>query len=257
MVEVYYAPALAGLDGVTHGFFGRSGGVSDGIYSELNCGVGSRDNDGDVAENRRRVAENLAIEPENLLSPYQVHSDIALAVRGPWSGRERPRADAFVTDAAGLAVAITTADCTPVLFADPVARIVGAAHSGWKGAVGGVLEATVARMEDLGAVRKRILAAIGPCISQPNYEVGAEFEADFVNKSPGYTKFFRVPDGQSRPHFDLPGFVAARLAACGLAHIESIALCTYENESNFFSYRRATHRSEPDYGRQISAILLK
>lgn len=257
MLEPLTAETLAQHDFVAHGFFTRRGGVSQGIYESLNGGVGSRDAPDAVRENRARIARHLGVAPERLLSPYQIHSDQALIVDRPWPPGERPRADALITRTPGLAIAVSTADCAPVLLLDPVARVIGAAHAGWKGALGGILEATLAGMEGLGARRKDIIAAIGPAISQQNYEVGPEFEAAFRDRSDSYSAFFNRPDGSQRPHFNLPGFIEERLRLAGLNHIEQLGLCTYENESILFSYRRACHRKEPDYGRQITAILLK
>lgn len=225
--------------GVPHGFFGRAGGVSTGIYASLNCGPGSSDARADVTENRRRVSQALG---GTLLTLYQIHSAQAVMVTEPWE--HGPQADAFATNVTGLALGILTADCAPVLFADVEAGVIGAAHAGWKGALAGVTDAAIAAMESLGAQRSRIAAAIGPCISQANYEVGPEFRARFDSK------FF------AGRHFDLEGYVAERLADAGIATVARLSACTYARESDFFSYRRATHRGENDYGRQVSAIML-
>jgi YfiH family protein len=227
------------LSGVTHGFFGRSGGVSEGIFASLNCGPGSGDARAAVTENRLRVSQVLG---GRLLTLYQIHSAEAVVVTEPWE--QGPQADAMATGVPGLALGILTADCAPVLFADAEARVIGAAHAGWKGALGGVTESAIAAMERLGARRAHIAAAIGPCISQANYETGPEFRERFD------AKFF------AGRNFDLEAYVAERLAAAGIASVERLDACTYAREDDFFSYRRATHRGEKDYGRQVSAIVL-
>jgi YfiH family protein len=251
------ADCIADAKGIAHGFFTREGGVSEGIYAGLNCGAGSKDDRARVSENRARVARHLGASPAHLLTCYQVHSADALVVTEPWTFETMPRADGLVTNVPGIAVGALAADCAPVLFADPDARVVAAAHAGWKGALGGILEATVATMERLGARRSRIRAALGPCIGPEAYEVGPEFEERFLAIDPEHARFFRRPEGAERPRFDLPAFVLARLAAAGLDTVESCTACTYGNEQHLFSYRRATHRREPDYGRQISAIALR
>ncbi len=259
MIEPFTARCLADIPGLNHGFFTRSGGTSEGIYASLNCGIGSRDERGRVQENRARVAAHLGTTRERLLTLHQVHSADALAVSEPWSigpGQPLPKADALVTATPGLAVAALAADCAPLLFADPKARIVAAAHAGWKGALGGIIEATIASMTRRGAKARNIRAALGPCIGRDAYEVGPEFEATFLAADPNNQRFFHWPPGGQRPHFDLPGFVLARLAAAGLAEVETCSRCTYAHERELFSFRRSVHRSEPDYGRQISAIVL-
>jgi hypothetical protein len=248
------AENLAGLPGVRHGFFGRAGGVSTGLYGSLNCGPGSGDAPAAVAENRARVAAALAPGAE-LTSLAQIHSPFVHIAGADWDTSRHPEGDGLVTAVPGLALGILTADCAPVLFADPEAKVVGAAHAGWKGAFGGVLEATVAAMESLGARRARIHAAIGPCISAVHYEVGDEFRARFL-EADANTRFFK-PGRAGHHHFDLAGYAAARLAEMALASIASVGVCTYPVENGFFSFRRATHVGEPDYGREISAILLK
>ena len=250
------ATALAELAGVAHGFFTRAGGLSDGVYGSLNCGLGSRDDRGKVMENRARVALHLGTTANRLLTAYQVHSATAIVATEPWTFATMPRADAIVTRTPGLAVGALAADCTPILFADAKARVVAAAHAGWKGALLGVLAATVAKMEEIGADRRDIVAAVGPTISQAHYEVGPEFLDAFLAADPANSRFFTVPAPGRRPHFDLPGFVQSRLQAIGLKRIEMATRCTYADESHFFSFRRTTHRQEPDYGRQISAIML-
>ncbi|MGI9406476.1 MAG: peptidoglycan editing factor PgeF [Hyphomicrobiaceae bacterium] len=247
---------FANLEGIRHGFFTRKGGVSDGLYSSLNCGIGSQDEPPLVLENRSRVAARLGGTCDDVLSPYQVHGADALLVDRPWPTDQRPKVDGLVTSTPGLAIGILTADCGPVLFADGTHGVAGAAHAGWKGAIGGVLASTVAVMEAAGAQRPTIHAALGPTISQRSYEVGPEFREAFVDKDAASDRFFTVPPGQSRAHFDLPGFIVSQLKTLGLASVSDLATCTYEDETRFFSFRRATHRNERDYGRQISAILV-
>jgi len=248
-VEVIRARAL---DGVAHGFLGRRGGVSTGLVAGLNVGIGSADDPQAIAENRRRAAE--AVRPgARLVTLYQVHSPDAVAVIEPFEDRLRPRADALVTDRPGLALGILTADCAPVLLADREAGVVGAAHAGWKGAIGGVTDSTIALMETLGAKRERIAAAVGPCIARASYEVDAGFFRRFAEADPANERFFA--DGRPEHfQFDLEAYVAHRLAAAGIRTVETLGLDTYADERRFYSFRRATHRGEPDYGRQISII---
>ena len=248
-------PALSALPEISHAFFTRKGGVSEGIYASLNGGIGSSDEPERVLENRRRMAQALSVAPDALISVYQVHSPDAVFVEGPW-GSERPTADAMVTTMPGLALAITTADCGPVLFADAQTGVIGAAHAGWRGAVTGVLESTVQAMERLGADRSRIVAVLGPTISQAAYEVGTEFVERFAQEAPGHGQFFKASANPGHAMFDLPGLIGARLQAVGVAAFTDLGLCTYSDEERFFSYRRTTHRKEPDYGRLISAIAL-
>lgn len=248
------AAALSELPGIRHAFFTREGGVSEGIYASLNGGVGSRDDAQHVAQNRARMARLLGVEPQNFLSLYQIHSADVVIADKPWSAR--PQADAIVTKTPGLAVGASTADCGPVLFADMQARVIGAAHAGWRGALGGVLEATLDAMETLGASRHRIVAALGPMIRQDNYEVGAEFVAAFVAQEATSTRFFKPGKRDKHAQFDLPGFIAHRLARAQVGKIEDTGLCTYADPARFFSYRRSTHRAEPDYGRHINSIVL-
>jgi len=248
------AANLASLPGTAHGFFGRTGGVSEGIYATLNCGPGSGDDKDYVAENRRRVRE--AMGAEVLTTLYQVHSPNVATVTGAWHGTP-PLADGMVTATPGIALGILTADCAPVLFADAEAGVIGAAHAGWKGAIGGVVEATIAAMEALGAKRNRIAAAVGPCISQANYEVGPEFIARFLSDDSAHARYF-VPSNRDDHHrFDLETFVADRLRAASVDRIETLGACTYARDADFFSFRRTTHRGEKDYGREISAIMLR
>jgi polyphenol oxidase len=250
------APALAGLAGIRHAFFTRDGGVSPGIYASLNAGVGSNDDPRNVAENRARMAAALGVAPERFLTCYQIHSPDVIVAETPWSGEARPRADAIVTDRPGLAIGISTADCGPVLFADPEARIVGAAHAGWRGALAGVTDSTIAAMERLGAARTRIVAAIGPMIRQPNYEVGPDLTDRFIAADPANRRFFVPSDRNGHFMFDLAGYVAGRLAAAGIGAIDDLRACTYADPAQFYSYRRMTHRGEADYGRHINAIVL-
>jgi len=247
---------LSGLAGIRHGFATRHGGVSRGIYATLNCGLGSDDNQDNVAENRSRVAKRLGVAPEALVSPYQIHSADVVTAHKPWKSGEAPKADGVVTAQSGLAIAISAADCVPVLFADRRGHVVGAAHAGWRGALSGILEATLGAMEALGADRTNISAAIGPAISQDAYEVGEEFEARFVTEDKANARFFACKSQGSRPHFDLTGYVAMRLQAAGAGQVDNLQRCTYGDKKRFFSYRRSCHNNEADYGRQISAILI-
>lgn len=248
------APAFAAsnLKGARHGFFGRQGGVSTGIYATLNAGTGSNDDADAVRTNRARIADAMQVTHTHLIGVHQVHSPTAVFVDAPWSG-ERPHADALVTKTPGLAISILTADCAPVLLVDRAASIIGAAHAGWKGAISGVLENTVALMREHGA--EEITAAIGPCIHQRSYEVGAEFHERFVNESAGYDRFF-TNGASGKFHFDLPGFCAARLAQAGVSNVEIAPLDTYPEEALLFSHRRSVHRREDGYGRNCAAIAL-
>jgi YfiH family protein len=256
MLEPIEATCLARLSGIRHGFFTRAGGGSQGLYASLNCGPGSADDPNAVAANRARVARHLGAGQPDLVTLYQVHGATALSVAAPVPGHDRPKADAVVTRTPGLAIGVLTADCAPVLFADAQARIVAAAHAGWRGAAAGILEATIAAMEELGAARRQIRAVVGPCINQESYEVGPEFETDLLARDPGNARFFARNNPHARARFDLPGFVENRLVAAGLGEVERQSPCTYENESLFYSYRRSQHRAEADYGRQISAIVV-
>ncbi len=241
--------------GIRHGYFTRPGGVSGGLYGSLNTGTGSADNPDHVRENRRRVAEWMGVEPDLLLTAYQIHSPDVIVAREPFSG-ERPKVDAIVTDRPGIAVGASSADCGPVLFADPQARVIGAAHAGWKGAFTGVLENTIATMETLGARRDNIVAVLGPSISAANYEVGPEFIERFVAADAANDRYF-VPSGKpGHVLFDLNRYTVDRLTKAGVT-ADALYRCTYAEEELFFSYRRSTHRSEPDYGRHVSAIVLE
>jgi YfiH family protein len=249
------APTLA-LSGIRHAFFTRQGGVSGGLYSSLNGGVGSRDDAGHVAENRARMAATLGVAPNCLLTAYQIHSPHVVVAEAPWPVKARPRADAIVTRTDGLAIGVSTADCGPILLADPVARVIGAAHAGWRGALTGVAEATVAAMEQLGAERRQIRAALGPMIRQDNYEVGPDLIARFAAEDQGSARFFRPAGRDGHALFDLGGYIAARLERAGIQQIEDLRLCTYAEPARFFSFRRTTHRAEADYGRHVNAIAL-
>ena len=242
--------------GISHGFFTRRGGVSSGIFSSLNCGLGSGDDRDRVLQNRALVAQALGVEADHLLSAYQVHSADALAITGPWTSDERPRVDALVTRTRGLALGILTADCGPLLFADVRAGVIGAAHAGWKGALTGVTTRTLEAMEAEGADRRHVTAVIGPMISLAAYEVGPEFPARFIEADDGNRRFF-VPSGRAgHSMFDLPGYLENRLKAEGVGEVVNLSLCTCSDEERFFSYRRTTHRNEKVYGRLISAISL-
>lgn len=250
------APSLKHLAGIRHAFFTRKGGVSDGIYESLNGGTGSSDDPAKVAENRARMAEAVGVAPENFLACWQVHSPDAVLATTPWARADAPKADAVVTRTQGIAAAVSIADCGPVLFADPKAGVVAAAHAGWKGALGGVVASTVALMEAQGAHRADIKAVIGPLIRQPSYEVGEEFVARFLKEDKGFAKFFAPADRAHHAFFDLPGFIALRLEQAGVGAVEDLGLDTYSDDARFYSYRRSTHRREPDYGRLIAAIAL-
>lgn len=245
-VEVVRASLLGGLP---HGFLGRRGGVSQGEAAGLNIGLGAEDEPASVAENRRRAV--AAVMPSaQLVTVYQVHSPDVVVAQPGWPDAERPRADALVTDRPGLLLGIVTADCAPVLLADHSAGVVGAAHAGWRGAFGGVIEQTVAAMQRLGAQPDRIVAAVGPAIAQPSYEVDSGFRAQFAE---GDEPFF-APGRPEHWQFDLEGYVAARLNAAGVGQVEKLGIDTYVDDSRFFSFRRATHRKEGTYGRQFSLI---
>lgn len=242
------------LAGVKHGFFGREGGVSSGIYASLNAGTGSNDDPANVLENRRRIAETFGVERDHLVGVHQVHSATAFCITGPFEG-ERPQADALITTTPGVAISILTADCTPILFADAKAGVIGAAHAGWRGALGGVIQNTAWLMCEFGADPDNIAAAIGPCIHQSSYEVGPEFEAEFVAADPSFSRFF-VPGAGDRLHFDLPGFCASRLEAAGIRQIETLPLDTYAESKRLHSHRRSVHEKAGDYGRNCSVIML-
>lgn len=250
------ASCLSSMTGIRYGFFTRRGGVSDGIYASLNCGFGSDDDQTRVAENRSRVAAALGFAETAVSTPYQTHGAVALTISQPLDRENLPKADALVSSTPGVVIGVLTADCCPVLFADAEAGIVAAAHAGWRGAVGGILEATVDEMVRQGARKSAIRAAPGPCINQPSYEVGPDFRAAIIAADADSAAFLGQPEGADKELFDLPGYVGHRLSKLAVGGICSAAVCTYENESEFFSFRRTTHRQEPDYGRQISAIVV-
>jgi polyphenol oxidase len=248
---------LTDAAGIRHGFFTREGGVSEGIYGSLNCGFGSGDEAERVAENRRRAMAGFALDPDRLVTCHQVHSPEVVVVEEPWPRQANPRADAMVTERRGVALGILTADCTPVLLADAEAGVIGAAHAGWRGALGGVVEATIAAMQRLGAAAARIRAAVGPCIAQRSYEVGPEFPALFLSEDPGNADLFAPARREGHFLFDLPSYVERRLRRAGIILIQRAPGDTVAEESRFFSYRRSCLKGEKDYGRGLSAIALE
>ncbi len=250
------SPLLSAIPGLRHAFFTRDGGVSEGIYADLNGGLGSNDDPANVRENRRRMAVQMGVTPEHLLSVWQIHSPDAVVASGPWENASRPRADAMVTRTEGLAISVTAADCGPILFVDPNARVIGAAHAGWKGALTGIVESTVEAMETLGAERSGIVAAIGPLIRQHSYEVGGEFVERFIEADAENGVFFIPSVREGHAMFDLAGFIRTRLENAGVLMIDDIGVDTYSDE-RFYSYRRSVHRKEPDYGRHVHAIALE
>ncbi len=250
------SPLLSAIPGLRHAFFTREGGVSGGLYGSLNGGVGSNDDPVHVEENRRRMAEQLGVTPQRFLSLWQTHSPDVVVASEPWQGGSRPRADAIVTRTEGLAIGATAADCGPILFVDPAARVIGAAHAGWKGALTGILESTIAAMETLGAERGGIVAAIGPLIRQHSYEVGGEFVEHFIEADAGNALFFIPSAREGHAMFDLAGFIRMRLENAGLLVIDDTGFDTYSDE-RFYSYRRSVHRNEPDYGRHVHSIALE
>lgn len=243
------------LSTITHGFFGRRGGVSQGVFASLNCGAGSGDARDAVIENRKRATVQLSPDAK-LVTVHQIHSAKAMIVIEPWEIGEGPQADAMATNMPNIALGILTADCAPVLFADETARVIGAAHAGWKGALSDVVQCTIDAMESLGANRARIAAAIGPCISQANYETGPEFRDAFLAADSNHAAFFTPSNRIDHWRFDLEGFVTHRLVQAGVENVARLSACTYAREADFYSFRRATHRGEKDYGRQLSAIML-
>jgi hypothetical protein len=244
------------VSGIRHGFFTRQGGVSGGLYASLNGGLGSHDNVSRVGENRARMAAALDVEPLNLLTAYQFHSPEVIVTETPWPAQARPRGDAVVTRSPGLAVGVTTADCGPILLADVQAGVIGAAHAGWRGALAGIAEATVAAMARLGAEPNRIRAVLGPMIRQANYEVGPDLVARFAAEDGESSRYFRPAPREDHALFDLAGYIGARLSRAGVRQFEDLGLCTYADATRFFSFRRSTHRGEADYGRHVSAIAL-
>jgi YfiH family protein len=253
---VLQASSLSKYPGLRHAFFTRDGGVSQGVYATLNGGVGSNDTPGNVVENRSRMAAMLGVAPDRFLTAYQIHSPDVVTVTAPWDSADRPRVDALATQVPGIALGISTADCGPVLFADNAARVIGAAHAGWRGAFTGVIEATIAAMEKLGARRDRIAVALGPMIRQANYEVGPEFVVRFRDADEANMQFFAPGERDGHAMFDLAGYIAARLRRAGVTQVEDIGLCTYADPARFYSYRRMTRLGETDYGRHINAIAL-
>lgn len=253
------AANLADMPRVAHGFFGRNGGVSSGVYESLNCGPGSKDVPEKVAENRARAVAALAGEaPAKLATVYQVHGSQVVALDDvTWGMHDRPTADAMVTTTPNIVLGILTADCAPILLADQEAGVIGAAHAGWQGALVGVTDTVVAEMEKLGAARARIHAAVGPTISQSAYEVGPEFYERFIAQEPATAAFFGKGARSTHWQFDLPAYVEHRLRAAGVENVHVLGACTYAMEDAFFSYRRSTHWSEPDNGRQLSVIMLR
>ena len=248
------APTLE-APGIAHGFFSREGGVSEGVYAALNTGVGSDDNPAHVAENRRRCASVLGVSPDRLLTNYQIHSADVLIVEGPWENGPQ-KADGLVTREIGLALGVLAADCMPWLFADPEARVIGAAHAGWRGALAGIVENTIDTMTTLGADRRRIRAALGPCLRQPNFEVGLDLVEAFTGKYPKAKDFFAPAETQDKRMFDLAGFGKWRVAECGVTEIGDVGACTLAAPEKYFSYRASRRFNEPDYGRNLSAIAL-
>lgn len=248
---------LSSVPGIRHAFFTREGGVSSGIYAGLNGGLGSQDEPDKVQENRRRMAAVLEVAPDKLLTLYQIHSPDVVVATEPWQTSVRPKGDAMVTKVPGIALGVTAADCGPVLMVDPKARVIGAAHAGWKGALAGVLESTIDTMEGQGASRGDIIVGLGPMLRQRNYEVGMEFVARFEEADADNARFFSSASRHGHAMFDLPGYLHARLHAAGVLMVDDIDLCTYADEDSFFSYRRSTHRKEVDYGRHIHAIVLE
>jgi polyphenol oxidase len=250
------AVVLAPLANVRHAFFTRSGGVSAGVYASLNGGVGSNDRPENVAENRARMAAILGVNPDRLLTAYQIHSPDVVVADKPWTRENRPRADAIVTQVPRLAIGVSTADCGPLLLADTDAGVIGAAHAGWRGALTGVIEATIVAMERIGADRNKISAALGPTIRQANYEVGPEFVQRFLSEDPANARYFAPAQRPQHAMFDLPGYIGDRVRRAGITQFEDLGLCTYAEPERFFSYRRTTRSGEADYGRHVNAIAL-
>ena len=249
------SPPLTGAQRVRHAFFTREGGVSGGLYSTLNCGFGSHDDPAHVAENRRRAAGALGVAPVSLITAYQVHGTDVVTVAAPWERQAAPKADGMVTRVPGIALGILTADCAPVLFADEEAGVIGACHAGWRGAIEGIVEATLAAMAALGAERGRIRAAVGPCIAQSSYQVGPDFRDRFVARDATNASLF-VADDEGRFRFDLAGYVTGRLTRAGIGDPRWIGIDNCAEDARLFSYRRSTLAGEPDFGRGLSAIVL-
>ena len=241
---------------IRHAFFSREGGVSEGVYESLNCGFGSGDDPAKVRANQEAAMEQLDTCADNLATVHQCHSANVVSVEAPWRQEDRPKADAMVTNRPGVALGIMTADCGPVLFVDQTAKVIGAAHAGWRGALGGVLDATLTAMEQLGAKRQNIVVVLGPCIRQQSYEVSDDFKKVFVNEDAANGTYFKPAARLGHAMFDLAGFVVGRLRCLGVENVEDVAIDTYPEEEGFFSYRRTTHRGEKDYGRGLSVVML-
>lgn len=252
---IKFTPTFDGIEDIAHGFFGRAGGFSTGIYQGLNTGRGSNDNPAHVTENRRFVAETLGTDEPKLLSAHQCHSTDVIIADSPWVDG-RPKADAIVTQTPGIAVSALAADCAPILFVDPVHRIIGAAHAGWRGALAGITDKTIEAMESIGAERQHIRAAIGPCIGPENFEVGPEFVAAFLADNPSTKNLFK-PGNLDRSYFDMKSYLVGRILDEGISSVSALPDCTYAQNSDYFSYRHNTHNGISDYGRNISAIMLK
>lgn len=250
------SPLLSAIPGLRHAFFTRDGGVSDGVYASLNGGLGSNDDPANIRENRRRMADAVGVATDRFLNVHQIHSPDAIVATAPWESPLRPKADAIVTRIDGLAIGVTTADCGPILFVDPNARVIGAAHAGWKGALTGIVESTIEAMENLGAERGGIVAAIGPLIRQASYEVGGEFVERFIEADADNAVFFIPSSRDGHAMFDLAGFIRMRLENAGVLMIDDLGIDTYSDE-RCFSYRRSVHRKETDYGRHVHAIVLE
>ena len=244
-------------DAIQHAFFTRQGGVSEGIYESLNCGYGSEDDQKNVAANRAIAMEKLGVGSADMATLHQFHSAQVVTVNDLWSRENSPKADGMVTKRRGVALGVLTADCAPVLFADPVYNVVGVAHAGWRGSMNGILDATIEAMEDLGAKRNSIWAALGPCIRQISYEVGKEFKTKFTDANPSNESFFRPAPRKHYAMFDLAGFIIERLNKLEVGYVEDTEIDTYTSPEEFFSYRRSKHRGERDYGRGLSVVILK
>lgn len=251
------ADELNATSGIRHAYFTREDGASSGIYAGRNIGLGSEDDREPVLENRARCARDLGVAADKLATPYQIHSPNVITVTDVWDAGEGPKADALVTNIPGLMMGIATADCGPVLFADDKAGVVGAAHAGWRGATGGVLENTITAMEDLGADRANITAVLGPTIAQPSYEVGPEFVENLLKLGSENAAYFQPNDNEGHAQFDLPRYVTDRLTAINVGTVNRLDIDTYADDQRFYSFRRTTHRGEADYGRQLSAIVLE
>lgn len=257
MTNIIQAPSLQNIPSISHGFFTREGGVSSGAFESLNCAVSSGDSPANVARNYGLVAKDMQVDADRLVTCQQVHSDKVLFVDHPWSHEARPEADGLVTTVKGICLGLLTADCAPVLFADPVRGVIGAAHAGWRGAVGGIIENTIRMMEQHGATRANIRAAVGPCIHWDSYEVGAAFPIPFFEESQDNSRFFKDSDRLGHFKFDLPGYLQAKLEGLGLAGVAPSPADTYDDEERFYSYRRGVVRGEAEEGRMISCIVLK